>query len=98
MGLTMQEKKAVARQVRSRCLKAGRKEKPAILDEFIKTTGYKNRGGDPQSMICNSLYYKELRIYVPITLEAFPKLQFWESLIIYDIFYKKMLIPYKTKN
>jgi hypothetical protein len=39
----MQEKKAVARQVRSRYQKAGRKEKSAILDEFIKTTGYKNR-------------------------------------------------------
>jgi hypothetical protein len=43
MGLTMQEKEAVARQVRSRYQKAGRKEKSAILDEFIKTTGYKNR-------------------------------------------------------
>ena len=43
MGLTMKEKKAVTRQVRSRYLKAGRKEKSAILDEFIKITGYKNR-------------------------------------------------------
>ncbi|MDR1220062.1 MAG: transposase family protein [Treponema sp.] len=39
----MKEKQAVARQVRSRCLQAGRKEKSAILDEFIKITGYKNR-------------------------------------------------------
>jgi hypothetical protein len=39
----MQERKAVTRQVRSRYQKAGRKEKPAILDEFIKITGYKNR-------------------------------------------------------
>ncbi|MDR0688925.1 MAG: transposase, partial [Spirochaetaceae bacterium] len=39
----MKEKQAVARQVRSRYLKAGRKEKSAILDEFIKITGYKNR-------------------------------------------------------
>jgi hypothetical protein len=39
----MQEKKAVAKQIRSRYLKAGRKEKSAILDEFILTTGYKNR-------------------------------------------------------
>jgi hypothetical protein len=43
MGLTMKEKKAVTRQVRSRYRKAGRKEKSAILDEFIKITGYKNR-------------------------------------------------------
>ena len=43
MGLTMREKQAVTRQVRSRYLKAGRKEKSAILDEFIKITGYKNR-------------------------------------------------------
>jgi hypothetical protein len=43
MGLTMQEKKAVTRQVRSRYKKAGRKEKSVILDEFIKTTGCKNR-------------------------------------------------------
>ena len=43
MGLTMQEKKSVTKQVRSRYLKAGRKEKPAILDEFIRITGYKNR-------------------------------------------------------
>jgi hypothetical protein len=43
MGLTMQEKKAVARQVRSRYRKAGRKDKSAIMDEFIKITGYKNR-------------------------------------------------------
>ncbi|MDR1095067.1 MAG: transposase family protein, partial [Spirochaetaceae bacterium] len=39
----MKEKQAVARQVRSRCLKARRKEKSAILDEFIKITGCKNR-------------------------------------------------------
>ncbi|MDR0377868.1 MAG: transposase family protein [Spirochaetaceae bacterium] len=43
MGLTMQEKKAVTRQVRSRYQKAGRKEKSAVLDEFISITGYKNR-------------------------------------------------------
>jgi hypothetical protein len=43
MGLTRQEKKAVARQARSRYQKAGRKAKPAILDEFILATGHKNR-------------------------------------------------------
>jgi hypothetical protein len=39
----MQEKKAAAKRVRSRRLKAGRKEKPAILDEFIRITGCENR-------------------------------------------------------
>jgi hypothetical protein len=39
----MQEKKSVTKHVRSRYLKAGRKEKSAILDEFIMITGYKNR-------------------------------------------------------
>jgi hypothetical protein len=43
MGLTMQEKKSVTKQVRSRYLKAGRKEKSAIPDEFIRINGYKNR-------------------------------------------------------
>jgi hypothetical protein len=43
MGLTMKEKQAVTRQVRSRYRQAGRKEKSAILDEFIRITGYKNR-------------------------------------------------------
>ncbi|MDR0662467.1 MAG: hypothetical protein LBF80_00080 [Spirochaetaceae bacterium] len=43
MGLTMQEKKSVTKQVRSHYLKAGRKEKSAILDEFIRINGYKNR-------------------------------------------------------
>jgi hypothetical protein len=44
----MHEKQAVARQVRCRYQKAGRKEKSAILDEFIKTTGYKNRKYAPR--------------------------------------------------
>jgi hypothetical protein len=43
MGLTMKKKKTVTRQVRSRYQKAGRKEKSAILDEFISITGYKSR-------------------------------------------------------
>ncbi|MDR0376267.1 MAG: hypothetical protein LBH70_00570 [Spirochaetaceae bacterium] len=42
-GVSHKRKKAVARQVRSRCQKAGRKEKSAVLDEFISITGYKNR-------------------------------------------------------
>ncbi|MDR1074322.1 MAG: hypothetical protein LBL45_11755 [Treponema sp.] len=43
MGLTMKEKQAVAMQVRSRCLQAGRKEKSSILNGFIKITRCKNR-------------------------------------------------------
>jgi hypothetical protein len=43
MGLTMQEKKAVARQLRSRRQNSGRKEKSATLDKFIRITGYENR-------------------------------------------------------
>jgi hypothetical protein len=43
MGLSMQEKQAVSRQVHSRYLHAGRKEKSAILDDFIRITGCKNR-------------------------------------------------------
>jgi hypothetical protein len=39
----MQEKKAVARQIRSCYQKTTRKEKSAILDEFIQATGCKNR-------------------------------------------------------
>jgi hypothetical protein len=34
----MKEKKAVTTQVRSRYQKSGRKEKSAILDEFIRIT------------------------------------------------------------
>jgi hypothetical protein len=42
-GVNHAGKKAVARQARSRCRKAGRKEKSAIPDESISITGYKNR-------------------------------------------------------
>ncbi|MDR1277417.1 MAG: hypothetical protein LBK02_01555 [Treponema sp.] len=38
----MKEKQVVSRQVHFRYQNAGRKEKSAILDEFIKITGYKN--------------------------------------------------------
>jgi hypothetical protein len=39
----MKEKKAVTTQIRSRCQQAARKQKSAILDAFILTTGFKNR-------------------------------------------------------
>ena len=40
MGLGMKEKKAVTREYRPRYLKASKKEKQALLDEFTKLTGY----------------------------------------------------------
>jgi hypothetical protein len=43
MGLSMHEKKAVTRQIRSRYIQAGRNENSVILDEFIQITGYKTR-------------------------------------------------------
>ena len=39
MGLTMQEKKALTREVSKRYQKAEKKEKTRILDELVKTTG-----------------------------------------------------------
>ena len=43
MGLTMKEKQALTRQIRPRYRKAGRKEKTAVLNEFIRTTGYNRK-------------------------------------------------------
>jgi hypothetical protein len=43
MGLTMKEKKAVTRQIRSRYQKAKRKEKSDILNEFTQVTGYNRK-------------------------------------------------------
>lgn len=40
MGLTMRERQAVGRQLRQRYLKAGKKERGRILDEFVGLTGY----------------------------------------------------------
>jgi uncharacterized protein (DUF486 family) len=40
MGLNMKEKKAVTREYQPRYLKASKKEKKALLDEFTKLTGY----------------------------------------------------------
>ncbi|MDR0628904.1 MAG: transposase [Treponema sp.] len=39
----MKEKQALTRQIRSRYRKAGRKEKTAVLNEFIQTTGYNRK-------------------------------------------------------
>ncbi len=40
MGLTMNEKRAVAREVAERYQKASKKQKGAMLTEFIALTGY----------------------------------------------------------
>ena len=40
MGLEMQARKAVTKEVAARYRRAGKKEKVRILDEFCKTTGY----------------------------------------------------------
>jgi len=43
MGLSMQEKKALTREVSKRYQKAGKKEKTEILNELVKTTGYNRK-------------------------------------------------------
>jgi hypothetical protein len=43
MGLKMSEKKALTKEIGARYRQAGRKEKTAILDEFIKTSGYNRK-------------------------------------------------------
>jgi len=43
MGLTMQEKKALTREISKRYQKAEKKEKTCILNELVKTTGYNRK-------------------------------------------------------
>ena len=43
MGLSMQEKKALTREVSKRYQNAQKKEKTKILDELVKTTGYNRK-------------------------------------------------------
>ena len=43
MGLSMSEKKAVTQEICGRYRQAERKDKSAILDEFVKTTGYNRK-------------------------------------------------------
>ena len=43
MGLTMQEKKALTREVSKRYQQAGKKEKTMILDELVKNTSYNRK-------------------------------------------------------
>ena len=51
MGLTMKEKQAVVREYRPRYQKASKKEKPALLDEFIRLTGYHRLKKDRDALI-----------------------------------------------
>jgi hypothetical protein len=43
MGLSMQEKKAFTNEISKQYQRAGKKEKTAILDELVKTTGYNRK-------------------------------------------------------
>jgi hypothetical protein len=43
MGLSMQEKKALTREVSRRYQKAGKKEKTTILNELVQTSGYNRK-------------------------------------------------------
>jgi len=43
MGLTMQEKKSLTREISKRYQKAEKKEKTGILNELVKTTGYNRK-------------------------------------------------------
>jgi len=43
MGLTMQEKKALTREISKRYQQAGKKEKTRILDELVETTKYNRK-------------------------------------------------------
>ena len=43
MGLTMQEKRALIKEISKRYQKAQKKEKTSILDELVKTTGYNRK-------------------------------------------------------
>ena len=43
MGLSMQHKKVLTREISKRYQKAEKKEKTKILDELVKTTGYNRK-------------------------------------------------------
>ena len=43
MGLTMKDKKALMQELAKRYRRSDRKQKTAILDDFIKTTGYRRK-------------------------------------------------------
>ena len=43
MGLTMKDKKALTQELARRYRRSDRKRKTAILDEFVKTTGYQRK-------------------------------------------------------
>jgi transposase InsO family protein len=68
MGLTMKEKKAVAREYSPRYQKASKKEKKVLLDEFTRLTGYHRKsavrllGAKPVKQIMVYLKGKPVKI------------------------------------
>ena|GEM_PF-6318528 len=80
MGLSMREKKALTREVSKRYQKAGKKEKAAILDELVKTTGYNRKYAQPPQFFGKGLRQFPLArrgggigiAPVPISLLYFP--------------------------
>ena len=61
MGLNMKEKQAVTREYRPRYLKASKKEKKTLLDEFTKLTGY-HRKSDVR--LLSSTPVKQILTYI----------------------------------
>jgi len=61
MGLSMKEKKAVAREYKPRYQKASKKEKKALLDEFTRLTGYHRKSA---VRILNTKPVKQVMAYI----------------------------------
>jgi len=61
MGLNMQEKKAVTGEYKPRYQKATKKEKKAILDEFISLTGYHRKSA---VRLLGAKRVKQVTVYV----------------------------------
>ena len=61
MGLSMKEKQAVTREYKPRYQKASKKEKKALLDEFIRLTGYHRKSA---VRLLNAKPVKQVFLYV----------------------------------
>ena len=61
MGLNMKEKQAVTREYRPRYHQATKKEKKALLDEFIKLTGYHRKSA---VRLLNATPVKQVLMYI----------------------------------